>query len=141
MAESSRDEKVQRLRILAVATKPPYPPTDGGKLLMWNTLKELAGRGHRVTFVAPHPTDLDSSSLETIQRYCSARFVRCRRGRLIPTMVRAQLTHRPLSILRHSYPQLQRAVADELTLQSFDVVHAEQVQALQARVSAKQLGP
>jgi hypothetical protein len=45
-------------------------------------------------------------------------------------MVRAQLTGRPLSILRHSHTRLQRAVSDELARRSFDVVHAEQVQAL-----------
>ena len=60
------------LRILYVATKPAFPPSDGGRLLMWNTIVQLAARGHRITFVAPD-LDLDHrESEDRLSRYCTA---------------------------------------------------------------------
>ncbi len=59
MIDDGSTARLDRLRILYVATKPAYPPQDGGRLLIWNTLTELAARGHRVTYVAP---DLGSDS-------------------------------------------------------------------------------
>ena len=41
------------MRILWVATKPPAPPADGGRLLQLLTLEALAARGARITLVAP----------------------------------------------------------------------------------------
>ena len=43
------------MRILWVATKSPWPPVDGGRLLLWETLGALAAAGHDVTLVAPAP--------------------------------------------------------------------------------------
>jgi hypothetical protein len=116
------------LRILYVATKPPYPPSDGGKLLMWNTLKDLAGRGHDTTFVAPKLGETTPEVVEEISKHCRPRLVSCRPGRLLPSLVKAQFNQRPLSILRHSHPALRRTLLEELAQGSFDVVHVEQVQ-------------
>ena len=41
------------MKILVVATKAPWPPVDGGRLLLLNTLEALAAAGCRVTLVAP----------------------------------------------------------------------------------------
>ena len=116
------------LRILYLATKPPHPPTDGGRLLIWNTLTDLAARGHEVTFVAPKLDDISTDSVEHISAYCRPRLVACRPGRLLPSLVRAQFSQKPLSILRHCHPALQHIVHQELTRGSFDLVHVEQVQ-------------
>jgi hypothetical protein len=116
------------LRILFVATKPPYPPSDGGKLLIWNTLKDLARRGHEITFVAPNLGDTTPEAVEQISKHCRPRLVSCRPGRLLPSLVKAQFSHRPLSILRHCHSALRHTVHEELAQGSFDVVHVEQVQ-------------
>ena len=120
--------KASVLRILYVATKPPYPPSDGGKLLMWNTLRDLATRGHEITFVAPNLGDTTPEAIEQISKHCRPRLVSCRPGRLLPSLVKAQFSHRPLSILRHCHPALRKTVDEELAVGSFDVVHVEQVQ-------------
>jgi len=116
------------LRILFVATKPPYPPSDGGKLLMWNTPKDLAARGHDITFVAPRLGKMSPGVVEEISKHCRPRLVGCRPGQLLPSLVKAQFSRRPMSILRHSHPALRQTVHEELAQGSFDVVHVEQVQ-------------
>jgi len=118
------------LRILYVATKPAYPPSDGGKLLMWSTLRDLALRGHDVTFVAPDLGDTPREAVEQISKYCRPRLVGCRPGRLLSSLIKAQLSGKPLSILRHSHQALQKTIHEELAAHDFDVIHVEQVQSL-----------
>src|SRR5436309_104950 len=41
------------MNILLVATKAPWPPVDGGRFLLLNTLEALAAAGCRLTLVTP----------------------------------------------------------------------------------------
>jgi len=116
------------LRILFVATKPPYPPSDGGKLLMWNTIRDLAARGHDITFIAPDLGDTPAEAIEQISEHCRPRLVSCRPGRLLPSLLKAQFSQTPLSILRHHHRGLQQAIHHELAKEHVDVIHVEQVQ-------------
>jgi hypothetical protein len=47
------------MKILFVATKPPWPTVDGGRLLLWHTIVALAERGADLTPVAPADCRLD----------------------------------------------------------------------------------
>lgn len=127
-AEISSD---RGLRILYVATKPAFPPTDGGRLLMWYTIGELASRGHSITFVAPDHGQDHSLIEERLGGCCAGvQLVPAHSPRLGTSLLRAVLRHRPLSIIRHSHPAVRRRVAEMLAGGAFDVVHAEQVHAL-----------
>ena len=118
------------MRVLFIATKAPFPTSDGGRLLMWHTLRELSSRGHRVTFVAPDLGATRQGAVESIARFCRPRLVPCRPGQLLPSMIRAQLTRQPMSILRHTHKALHQVIGEELDQQEFDVIHAEQVQSI-----------
>ena len=120
--------KTGSLRILYVATKPPFPPSDGGKLLIWNTIRDLAVRGHDITCVAPDLGDMPPESVEQMSQHCHPRLVSCRPGRLLPSLMKAQLSRKPLSILRHRHQALIQSVREELAKGHFDVIHVEQVQ-------------
>lgn len=41
------------MKILLVATKPPWPLIDGGRLLLWHTMAGLVRHGAEITLVAP----------------------------------------------------------------------------------------
>jgi glycosyltransferase involved in cell wall biosynthesis len=118
------------LRILYLATKPAFPTTDGGKLLMWNTIKELASRGHQMTFIAPDLGQDVRDTLEQTAKVCTPRLIPNRPGNLIPSFFRALFARRPLSVLRHSHRNLRLAVHNELARRKFDLIHVEQVQSL-----------
>jgi len=118
------------MRVLFIATKAPFPTSDGGRLLMWNTLKELSSRGHRVTFVAPDLGATRQGAVEHIARFCRPRLVPCRPGRLLPSAIRAQLTRQPMSVLRHTHKALQKVIREELDQREYDIIHAEQVQSI-----------
>jgi hypothetical protein len=99
------------LNVLIVATKSPWPPVDGGRLLLSLTLAELERQGCRYTLVAPEARP--ASSLAAV----------------------ARSWRMPLAIARHAQPSVRAEVERKLAQQDeggprFDVVHVEQLQAL-----------
>jgi len=130
MSQDSARASNGRLRILYVATKPAYPPRDGGRLLIWNTLTELASRGHRITYVAPdlgHDTAIPRRHLEEVCE--TVNLVSARPRSLWYSAAAAAVTRKPLSMVRHFHRAVQSAIEDELDRQRHDVIHAEQIQA------------
>jgi polysaccharide biosynthesis protein PslH len=129
------------MNILWIATKAPWPPVDGGRLLLWHTLATLRQRGHRVTLVAPCPRGLDPALREEVDErlatVCEPHLV----PRAMPGLARAWLagrfSGRPVTLERHHAPEVVAAARRLLRERRFDVVQAEQVQAFpQARAAA-----
>jgi len=125
------------VKLLWVATKLPWPPVDGGRLLVWNTLRALAERGCEVTLVAPTlGDDADSGVVEqasaALAPYARVVAVPARWRSRFGDVVRAQLRRRPWTVTRHALPAVHARVAELLAAEPFDVVQAEQVQALAA---------
>lgn len=113
------------LNVLIVATKAPWPPIDGGRLLLKTTLEGLAAAGCRITLVAPVDSDPGEVS-KALSAWCVPRLVLA--APLSPA--RAMLRRAPLSIARHSLTAVRREVDRLLETRRFDLVHAEQLQAL-----------
>jgi polysaccharide biosynthesis protein PslH len=128
------------VNVLIVATKAPWPPLDGGRLLLLNTLQGLAAEGCRLTLVAPvDPAVFDPRQVtRELSPWCVPRLVSA-----VPlTPVRALLRSggAPLSIARHSLAAVKREVDRLLGSERFDVVHAEQLQALPQTATADARG-
>ncbi len=119
------------MRILWVATKAPWPPVDGGRLVLLNTLRALAAAGHEVTLVAPIDAGGEAGRIEAALRpWCRPSMVPVRRRPLVLDAVRSQLTRSPLTIVRHALPAVRRRVEEHLGGDDFDLIQAEQVQSL-----------
>jgi len=120
------------VKILVVATKAPWPPEDGGRLLLLHTLEGLAAAGHRVTLVAPvDPARFDVGLVASaLGPLCTPRLVAARPAGRLPTLARAVSRGLPLSVARHSLAAVRREVERLLAAERFDLVHAEQLQAL-----------
>jgi hypothetical protein len=115
------------VRILWVGTKPPWPPEDGGRLVAANTIEALVGAGHEVAVVAP---SLGAAPSPVVPGGVDLHLVSARLPSRTVTALRALLGGLPVSIARHSRPAVRREVARLMGSRSFDVVHAEQAQAL-----------
>ncbi len=113
------------LDVLIVATKAPWPPIDGGRFLLKTTLEGLAAAGCRITLVAPVDSDPEEVS-KALSAWCVPRLVPA--APLSPA--RAMLRRAPLSVARHSLAAVRREVERLLAEEHFDLVHAEQLQAL-----------
>jgi glycosyltransferase involved in cell wall biosynthesis len=94
------------LNVLIVATKSPWPPVDGGRLLLSLTLEELEREGCRFTLVAPGV------------------------GPVNPALALARSWRLPLALARHAQPAVRQEVERRLAAERYDLVHVEQLQAL-----------
>lgn len=123
------------MRVLWIATKAPWPPRDGGRLLLAESLSALARNAAReveVTLVAPVIRRELAATQEALRAVCVPRLVATRpRSRAFAALASA-LSGRAYSVTRHDRPELARAVADEIgdpRGAPFDLVVAEQLQA------------
>jgi glycosyltransferase involved in cell wall biosynthesis len=118
------------LNVLVVATKSPWPPVDGGRLLLLNTLQGLAAAGCRPTLAAPvDPAAFDLAEVaRQLSPWCEPALVPAAPLPAAAALLRA--AGRPLSIARHSLPAVREEVDRQLAAGRFDLVHAEQLQAL-----------
>lgn len=120
------------MRILWAATKTPSPAVDGGRLVALLTLEALKAHGHDLTVVAPiDPDAADRSAivsrLESLGRVVLAP---ARPEGLALAALRTAFGPTPLTVRRHSLSAVRDAVTALLSRESFDVVHAEQLQVL-----------
>jgi hypothetical protein len=120
------------VRLLVVATKAPWPPIDGGRLLLLRTLEGLAAEGVRATLVAPvdprrHAVAAVAAGLAAC---CEPQLVTARPAGAASTLLRSAGHRQPLTISRHTLPAVRRRVEGLLAARRFDLVHAEQLQAL-----------
>lgn len=120
------------MRLLVVATKAPWPPVDGGRLLLLRTLEGLAAAGVRATLVAPldprrHALDSVAAALAP---WCEPQLVLARPAGAASTLLRSAGHRQPLTISRHTLPAVRRRVEGLLAARRFDLIHAEQLQAL-----------
>ncbi len=128
------------MRLLWIATKAPWPPRDGGRLLLAESLAALAARGVRTTLVAPVARSAKTATQEALAAVCVPRLVALRPRSRAFAALSAALTQRPFSLSRHARPELQREVARELAAGPFDLVVAEQLQAFAQSAPARRAG-
>lgn len=115
------------MRILCVATKPPWPPRDGGRLALALTLQGLADDGHEILLIAPSYAG-DSAQADPARRIRIETLALPRLSWPLAA-ARALVRGRALSIVRHHRAELTQAVDRALAEFRPDVVHAEQLQA------------
>lgn len=117
------------VNVLLVATRSPYPPRDGGAVLVANTIQGLASRGHEITLVAPAYEGNAGGSMPR-DPLVHLHLVPATPRSLPAALAASVVQRRPVSIERHVQAPVALAVARLLTEKRFDVVHVEQLQAL-----------
>lgn len=128
------------MRLLWIATKAPWPPADGGRLLLLESLSALAATSAvEVTLIAPVPRGELAAAEEALRPFCRPRLVATRpRSRAVSALA-AVASGRPYSVARHDLPDLARAVARELAEpgeRPYRLVVAEQLQAFASSAPA-----
>ncbi|MBL8299154.1 MAG: glycosyltransferase [Rhodanobacteraceae bacterium] len=119
------------MKILVVATKPPWPPHDGGRLVLWLTLQALAAAGHALHLIAPVDADAaDPAALDHLRTVCTPQLIPLRPHSWAAAAWRAAREGSALSLARHRHAAVTAALASRLADWRPDIVHAEQLQAL-----------
>lgn len=130
------------MKILVLATKAPWPPRDGGRLLLANTLAGLADAGLRPVLVAPFEgtSEAREEVAAALAAWCVPVLVPAGPSGPLPALARSLAGGVPFSVARHSLAAVRREAARRLAAERFDLVHAEQLQALPQAAPAAGLG-
>jgi glycosyltransferase involved in cell wall biosynthesis len=132
---------VAPLNILIVATKPPWPPVDGGRVVVLNTVDALAAAGHRITLVAPvDPAADHGAARDALAGRCRAELVPVLSPGMRAAALSALLRGRPLTVERHRLRAVAERVRRLIASEHFDLVQAEQLQAVAQAAPAAALG-
>lgn len=122
------------MRLLWIATKPPLPPIDGGRLVAATTLAALAEQGVEIDLIAPVPRSEssagDPAEATELNVLCHPHLIPVSTRGKAATLLRSTLSRRPFSIVRHEHQAVRRQVAELVASRGYDAVHVEQVQAL-----------
>lgn len=118
------------MKVLVVATKPPLPAVDGGRLVLWETLKALHLHGVELRLLAPLLSPLPAAARQALSGVATALLPPSR----LRSWWRAGLStlgrSEALALARHRHAAVARLLAAELTRQRPDLIHVEQLQAL-----------
>lgn len=130
------------LRILVVATKPPWPAVDGGRLVLLNTIEALASAGHHIELVAPFSgADEDRHEISAaLGEICTPHLVAAEPRSALASITLGLRRGIPVTVARHALPDVADAVAEVMESTDFDVIHAEQLHALPQVGAARQHG-
>ncbi|MCD4748730.1 MAG: glycosyltransferase family 4 protein [Thermoanaerobaculales bacterium] len=127
------------MRILLIATKTPWPPIDGGRLVLLNTIDALREAGHDLTLVAPVDARYlnQKKVFENLSTRCSAHLIPVRTRSGFETIANAEVTGTPITIVRHSLQIIQKLTEELVKRHTFDVIHAEQLQAVSGTAAVR----
>ena len=127
------------LRILVVATKSPWPPLDGGRLVLLNTIEALAAAGHRIDLAAPCEKDA-AEAAAALGACCTPHLVETPPRSTAAAVASSLLRGIPATVARHTVPAVRTVVDRILAEGRVDVVHAEQLHTLPQTAGAPRLG-
>jgi sugar transferase (PEP-CTERM/EpsH1 system associated) len=114
-------------RILLLSPWMPWPPHDGGRIRILNTLRYLSQR-HRVTLVAPSRTERDAEAPSELAAYCEDIVTAPMPGdawALIGRALRGALQRRPLIQGIHYGPALASRLRALTATHGYDIVQVE----------------
>src|SRR5438552_13836218 len=109
------------MRIVFGTPRVPYPPTDGGKIVMLNSIRHLAEQGHQIHVVSfAKPTE--GAAVESLRRYCaSVRIV----GMPRLSFIRGMLGEPPATLARYATSAMRDALLIAAKSSSADIIELE----------------
>ena len=128
------------MRLLWIATKSPWPPIDGGRLLLSETLASLAAAGAKITLVAPVRAGVRAEATSALSAWCRPELVEASPRSRAGAALRSLATGRAWSVVRHDSSALRAAVAHEIARRRPDLVISEQLQAFASAAPAAKAG-
>jgi len=127
------------MRILFVASRFPWPLTQGDRLRAYHQLRLLSQR-HRIVLLAPRPEANLEESLSILRPFCEKiELVATPLWKQLWRLSRAPLTTLPLQTLYTFDPQMRRRVESLLQEGSFDLIHVQLLRMAPAAVNVQKV--
>lgn len=116
------------MKILFLSPTVPFPLTDGGRIRVFNLLKQIAQRS-KVTLLALETQSSDVESIVHLERF-GIRVHLVQQGGKLPsvsfgTLLRAFLKKVPITVARYNVPAYRQKLRELVATETFDLVHYE----------------
>lgn len=128
------------MKLLWIATKSPWPPVDGGRLLLLHTLRALAARDHHVVLLTPAERATRGAGPPELPAGVRLVAVPAPRRPMAVDLAAAYLAGEPWTVRRHRRPAVAAEAARLSAAQPFDGLVAEQLQAVAQLPPARRRG-
>ncbi len=116
------------MKILFLSPTVPYPLTDGGRIRVYNLLKQIA-QGNEVTLLALETQPTDSDSISHIQEFGInthlVKHLHTLPRITLTTLLAAIFRKQPITVARYNVPAYLETLQELLALGDFDLVHYE----------------
>lgn len=116
----------ETLNILWLTPKPPYPLIDGGRIAVYEPLRRLAARGHRLTLLTFCPPEQDMAELAPLRQFCRLETIPHDTRNRPLAMARNLFSSLPYTVAKYESPQMASKLAELLAAERFDLAHLEQ---------------
>lgn len=119
------------MRILLLSTKSPWPPTDGGRLAVFEMMRALAEAGHELRLLAPEawPVSRIEEARVALAPLCEAELLQLPRQPWWKAALRSLGQGGSLTLARHTRAELALRLTQLIEDWKPQVVHVEQLQA------------
>ena len=124
------------MKLLWIATKPPWPTIDGGRLLLFESLSALRAAGADVILVSPVARRDRRAAEEALAQVSTPLLVPARRPSRLLSAFHSTLAGVPWTTTHHYSGRVRRRVARLLSREPHDVVVLEQLQSFSQGDSA-----
>lgn len=112
------------MKILMVSSYLPYPLLDGGRIRLYNLLKNLFDK-HEITLICER-TAQAQSDIDEVAKVCKKVIVIDRpKAWSIGNITKSLLSFDPLLTTVHTHKEITKKIREELSKENFDLIHVE----------------
>ncbi len=114
------------MKILMLTPYLPYPLLSGGQIRTYNLLKKLAAK-YDVTLFALIKEESERQYIPELEKYCAKVrvFKRSHKPFTLRNILYTAFSTFPFLVIRNHVPETIRAVEEELSVEHYDLIHAE----------------
>ncbi len=114
------------MKVLMLTPYLPFPPFSGGQTRSYNLIKNLS-RKHEITLFSLIKDDEEKKNIKELEKYCSKIrvFKRSKTPWTLRNILKTGFGLYPFLVIRNLVPEEKEAVAQELSKEKYDLIHAE----------------
>ncbi len=130
----------QKIRVLFLSPTVPFPLTDGGRIRVFNLLKQIATKND-VTLLALETQPTDAEGVAALQQLGVQVHLVPNAPTLprlsVGTLIKAFLKRQPITVARYDLPAYRQKFKELIATETFDLVHYEMFHTAQFHTEAR----
>jgi len=116
---------VEKLRILQLVPRFPFPADDGGKIGIANIIKEFSKQNAQVTLFSLGDEDIPQEAIAEAKQYADLVLVKHNTSNTKKRIVKSLLFNHSIYIQKHSSLKVKKKLKELLKTKKFDIIHSD----------------